>query len=239
MTGNRDRCVKVSRTREHAARLLEKTRMHDARVLAEELRCLLAAVLEALNAGGRDPATRVTVRAMDKDDLPDELVNGSVNVVFEFSKGSPAFGDLFLLTGEVHSRFPPHSGAPFQELSSLGFRQVDDYFAIADADGEPTIWLYPMLDGHPVHHHPGPFSGINIEFNLLAHPVSEIEVFLSVIDAMSRRLDAQAFWGDRREPLTKEALVPTVKNRLDEAMRHWERQGITPGSEAAITISLE
>ena len=177
---------------------------------------------------------------MDTSDLPGELVNGDVSVVFQFKDGGPSFGDLFLITGEAHPLFTSTSaGAAYKNLSSLGFRQADDYFAVCDEDGEPTVWIYPMIDGYPVHQHSGPFHAIQIDFNLLSQAKSEIGIFLSVIERISQTLDVNAFWGDAREPLAKEALVPTVKSRIGAALQHWSEQGIEPGSDDARDISLE
>lgn len=86
----------------------------------------------------------------------------SVQVDLIFQTRKPGFGDLFELTGDIHPNFPPSGEFNFSQLADLRFEQVDDYFAVCE-DGDPIIWLYPMVDGKVVHHHPGPFDGIRLE----------------------------------------------------------------------------
>ena len=79
-----------------------------------------------------------------------------------FNSEKPHFGDVFLLCGDLHPRFPPTGAFGFDELTDLGIEQVDDYFAIC-ADDEPVVWIYPLVNGQVVCHHPGPFDGIRLE----------------------------------------------------------------------------
>lgn len=79
-----------------------------------------------------------------------------------FVDAKPAFGDLFLVCGRTHPSYPPSGQYQFAELSDLGFDQVDDYFAIC-SDGDPQVWLYPLVNGHVVEHHAGPYDGLRLE----------------------------------------------------------------------------
>lgn len=83
-----------------------------------------------------------------------------VDLLFDSVK--PCFGDVFLLCGHSHPDFPRTGDYGFEQLADLGFEQVDDSFAIL-ADGEPVVWLYPLVKGRVVEHHPGPFDGLRIE----------------------------------------------------------------------------
>ena len=79
-----------------------------------------------------------------------------------FLTPKPSFGDVFLICGEQHPKFPPTGSFGFNELSDLGIEQVDDYFAIC-AEGEPVVWIFPLVKGQAVAHHQGPYDGIRIE----------------------------------------------------------------------------
>lgn len=79
-----------------------------------------------------------------------------------FPEAKPCFGDVFLLCGSAHPHFPLSGSFGFEELSHLGIEQVDDYFAIC-IDGDPAIWIYPLVAGKVVEHHPGPFDGLRFE----------------------------------------------------------------------------
>lgn len=76
----------------------------------------------------------------------------------------PVFGDIFMLCGYEHPEFPPAGNHAFDQLADLGIEQVDDYFAIC-ADGEPVVWIFPLVKGQVFEHHHGPFDGIRIELN--------------------------------------------------------------------------
>jgi hypothetical protein len=87
-----------------------------------------------------------------------------MQVDLKFGARKPSFGDVFQLCGETHPRFPPSGQFPFESLADLGIEQVDDYFAVTD-DGEPVIWIFPLVDGEVVDHHPGPFDGLRLELS--------------------------------------------------------------------------
>ena len=81
-----------------------------------------------------------------------------------FTEQRPMFGDLFQIVRDVNPNFPPsETDFGFEKLGyMLGVEQLDDYFAIC-VNGDPVIWLYPLVKGHDVDHHPGPFDGIRID----------------------------------------------------------------------------
>jgi hypothetical protein len=90
------------------------------------------------------------------------------HVDLKFDVEKPSFGDVYLLCGDQHPRFPSTGVFGFEELTDLGIEQVDDYFAIC-ADGDPVVWFFPLVKGNVVEHHPGPFDGIRIELSDKTH----------------------------------------------------------------------
>lgn len=78
-----------------------------------------------------------------------------------FSEVKPSFGDVFLLCGFARPEFPPSGDYGFAELADLGIEQVDDYFALC-VDGDPAVWIYPLVLGQVVEHHPGPYDGLRL-----------------------------------------------------------------------------
>lgn len=94
--------------------------------------------------------------------LPKRKEKPPNTVDFIFEKETPCFGDVFQLCGFAHPEFPPTGDFGFSELQDLGIEQTDDFFAMC-ADGDPVVWIFPLVKGEPVHHHPGPFDGIRIQ----------------------------------------------------------------------------
>lgn len=78
-----------------------------------------------------------------------------------FTEVKPCFGDVFLLCGFANPNFPPSGDYGFGDLADLGIEQVDDYFAIC-FDGDPAVWIFPLVRGQVVDHHPGPFDGLRL-----------------------------------------------------------------------------
>ena len=78
-----------------------------------------------------------------------------------FTEPKPTFGELFLCCGYEHPNFPASHESPFRKLGDMKIEQVDDYFAICRG-GDPVIWIFPLVKGKVVEHHPGPFDGVRI-----------------------------------------------------------------------------
>ncbi len=89
-----------------------------------------------------------------------------VDLMFESVK--PSFGDVFLLCGQEHPSFPPTGDYGFKDLADLGVEQVDDYFAIC-VEGDPVVWIFPLVGGRVVEHHSGPLDGVRIELGDRSH----------------------------------------------------------------------
>jgi|GEM_PF-4916842 len=111
----------------------------------------------------------------------------SVDLIFTESK--PQFGDLFLICGNKHPNFAPTAEFGFSQLAWLGIEQTGDYFAIC-RDGDPVVWISPLINGHVVEHDPGPYDGLRIELDSPA--------YVSV-------------WSDCVEQFCKELCVPFQK----------------------------
>lgn len=79
-----------------------------------------------------------------------------------FTTVKPCFGDIFLLCGFEHPDFPPSGDYGFRELAELGIEQVDDYFALC-VDGDPAVWIYPLVRGQAAPHHTGPYDGLRLQ----------------------------------------------------------------------------
>jgi hypothetical protein len=78
-----------------------------------------------------------------------------------FTTLKPTFGHVFLICGDEHPRFPPSNDYGFAELADLGIKQTDDYFALC-VDGDPAVWIFPLVRGQVVEHHPGPYDGLRL-----------------------------------------------------------------------------
>jgi hypothetical protein len=78
-----------------------------------------------------------------------------------FTALKPAFGDVFLICGDEHPHFPPANDYGFAELADLGIQQTDDYFALC-VDGDPAVWIFPLVRDQVVHHHPGLYDGLRL-----------------------------------------------------------------------------
>jgi hypothetical protein len=78
-----------------------------------------------------------------------------------FTALKPTFGDVFLMCGDEHPQFPPTNACGFAELADLGIEQTDDYFALC-VDGDPAVWIFPLVRGEVVDHHPGPYDGLRL-----------------------------------------------------------------------------
>jgi hypothetical protein len=117
-------------------------------------------------------------------DLPRSMTHQGVSVDIAFGDPRPAFGDLFQICGFKNPRFPPSGSFGFEALGELLFRQADDYFGVATKEGDIVIRLYPLVDGEPVHHHPGPFDGVRLEYNVLRSPTRVAEHYLRCVQQL-------------------------------------------------------
>jgi len=78
-----------------------------------------------------------------------------------FTAAKPSLGDVLLMCGSEHPGFRPTGNFGFAELVDLGIEQLDDYFALC-VNGDPAVWIMPLVRGQEVVHHPGPYDGLRL-----------------------------------------------------------------------------
>jgi hypothetical protein len=123
-----------------------------------------------------------------------ELYEG-VSVDYVFIGDKPLFGDLFEVCGYVNPNFPPTGKFKFSDLEGLQFSQVDDYFGVrslSDEGDDVVVWLYPIVEDEVVHHHPGPFDGMRIDYNVLRNPNHRNAHFIKICQALETKLNVSS-----------------------------------------------
>jgi len=158
----------------------------------------------------------------------DEPISNFVDVKLSFTAEQPMFGDLMEVCGYQNPRFPPTGRFAFAQLEPLQFSQVDDYFGIRSLSEDGTdvvVWLSPLVDDVVVDHHSGPFDGLSLSFDALRNPARRGAEFLNVVETFIRHLPVQSSLTSRQ-----------VADRVAEIVCFWRKQGIEPGSDAALEI---
>jgi hypothetical protein len=160
-----------------------------------------------------------------------------VTIDLIFSHKKPMFGDLFLICGYAHPSF--HSAGEFQfdKLSTLGFSQVDDYFGIRKDDCRVLVWLYPLVGHEEVYHHPGPFTGLRLKYNILRNSADHRSVFLKAVRLFAQHLDVQVFYQLRNVNLGNPPDVMTVENDIKHTIQFWKAKDIETGSKEALKVT--
>jgi hypothetical protein len=173
-------------------------------------------------------------------DLPEGLLYQGASIDISFAPTRPIFGDLFLICGNRHPKFPPSGKFAFDSLADLQFDQVDDYFGIRslnDEGDDVPIWLYPLVDGEPVYHHPGPFDGVRLDYNILRNPARRAEHYLKCVAAFAR-FGADTLYRSRDMDLGSPPDLSVVHADIDAVVRHWANQGIEVGSSDALELDF-
>lgn len=173
-------------------------------------------------------------------DIADDLLYQGVSIDISFGTTRPTFGDLFLICGETHPRFSPSGKFAFESLADLQFDQVDDYFGIRslrDEGDDVPIWLYPLVHGLPVDHHPGPFDGLRLSYNILRNPARRAEHYLECIAAFAR-FGTDVFYRNRDIDLGSPPNLSIVRADIDAVVQHWAGQGIETGSVQALEMDF-
>ena len=172
--------------------------------------------------------------------LPDDLRYEGASVDISFAPSGPMFGDLFLICGGEHPRFPPSGKFAFDSLADLQFEQVDDFFGIRsinDEGDDVPIWLYPLVDGEPVYHNPGPFSGVRLDYNILRNPVRRAEHYLKCVAAFAV-FGASTRYRNREVELGSTPNLSRIREDINAVVRHWAEQGIEVGSNEALELDF-
>ena len=173
-------------------------------------------------------------------DLPEELLYEGASIDISFAPWRPMFGDLFLICGDKHPKFPPSGEFEFDSLAHLQFEQVDDYFGIRSLNDEGTdvpIWLYPLVDGEPVYHHPGPFDGVRLNYSILRNPARRADHYLKCVAAFAG-FGAGVFDRNRALDLGSPPDLSGVRVDIDAVVQHWAAQGIEVGSSDALELDF-
>lgn len=171
-------------------------------------------------------------------DLDEYLLYQGVSIDISFAASRPAFGDLFLICGDKHPKFPPSGKFAFDSLAELQFEQVDDYFGIRslnDEGDDVPIWLYPLIKGEPVFHHPGPFDGVRLAYNILRNPARHAEHYLNCV-AEFAVFGVGIRYRNRETDLGSPPNLSVVRADIDAVVRHWAAEGIEVGSSQALEM---
>ncbi|WP_212002710.1 hypothetical protein [Chitinophaga sp. HK235] len=161
-------------------------------------------------------------------------MENDILIDFRFkAKDKPRFGELFLITGEEHPKFPARSQT-FKDLAPLGFEQLDDFFGILNDEEEGDdvlIWLFPMLNGEEVFHNSGPFDAIRLSYSALRNAPSRISLLQACFDAIKALPEVEVMFEEG-----KINSFDAVQKRNDEIVAHWRANNVEPGSEQSLLI---
>ena len=152
-----------------------------------------------------------------------------VFVDIAFPAPGPSWGDLAMICGYENPACPPSGDYNFHDFAHLGFTQVDDFFGIpaADSEGDDVIvWLYPMVHGQTVYHHPGPFDAIQLQYNVLRNRAENAAHFLECVAALSQVSSAPS-------PELSE-----IRAAIEQVTEHWRSRGVEPGSDEALMMEV-
>jgi hypothetical protein len=172
--------------------------------------------------------------------LPEDLLYEGISVDIVFGDPGPLFGDLFLISGNKHPKFAPSGAYAFDTLADLQFSQADDYFGVRsvnDKGDDVPIWLYPLVDGEAVYHHPGPFDGIRLDYNILRNPARRADHYLKCVQRFAA-FGANAFYRNREVELGKPPDLSQLRADIDAVVGHWASEGIVVGSGEALKVDF-
>lgn len=161
-------------------------------------------------------------------------MENDILIDFRFAaKEKPRFGELFLITGEEHPKFPARNKA-FAQLAPLGFEQLDDFFGILNSEesgDDVLIWLFPMINGEEVFHNGGPFDAIRLSYSALRNAPVTISLLQDCFNALQALPDVEVEF----EGSAISDFAP-VQKKADEIVAHWRENHIEPGSEQSLLI---
>ncbi|MBO9733226.1 MAG: hypothetical protein J7623_31585 [Chitinophaga sp.] len=163
-------------------------------------------------------------------------MENDILIDFRFAKEKPRFGELFLITGEEHPKFPPRNKL-FAQLAPLGFEQLDDFFGILnseDTGDDVLVWLFPMLNGEEVFHNSGPFDAIRLSYSALRNAPVNISVLQDCFNAIKGMPDVEITFDDK----AVSDFAP-IQQKADEIVAYWRDNNVEPGSEQSLLIEEE
>ncbi len=172
-------------------------------------------------------------------DVTDRMRFEGVAVDIAFGEPRPEFGDLcYLLCGESYPLFPPSAPTGFGSMADFEFGQIDDYFGVLAPDNagdEVFIWLYPLVGIEPVSHHPGPFDGVRLSYNVLRHPAHRAGRFLQIVDAFAD-LGVGVYYRCRGVELGSPPDLSPLRMDIEAIVQHWASEGVAVGSVVALEV---
>lgn len=153
---------------------------------------------------------------------------------FKFRQDKPGFGDLFLITGTEHPKFPAKT-RNFEQLAHLGFEQLDDFFGILNEDetgDDVVVWLFPMVRGEEALHQPGPYDAVRLSYDALRNvPGKSVDILHECYDLLRENFDVQVLLNDK--PVDS---FDPIQQKINDIVEKWRAEGIEPGSEAALLL---
>lgn len=168
--------------------------------------------------------------------LSEQILHEGVTVDLLFRGMGPGFGDLFVVCGTINPHFPPSGRFAFESLKDLAFSPVEDYFGVRTVDGDVAIWLYPVVNGQTVHHHPGPFDGIRLTYCPLRNPPRRKKHFLESVARMAAALPVDFVYDGAQ--LSQQEAQASIREDIDLIEAHWMAAGISPGSPEALDVDF-
>ena len=171
------------------------------------------------------------------ESILENAVYEGIEIDLNFISEKPGFGDLFLICGYAHPDRPPSGKFQFEKLADLNFEQIDDYFGKRDTKTDASaeiVWFYPLVGDEYVYHHPGPFTGLRLSYNILRNPIQHITIFREVVLQFAQYLDVECIYRLRKLSLGQPPQMSIVENDINQIVKYWEERGITPGSEVAL-----
>ena len=140
----------------------------------------------------------------------------------------------------VAGTLPGETKSMYQYPQAKKGDQVDDYFGVSSLGGEGddvVVWLFPLVDGEPVHHHPGPFDGVRIEYCILRNSARHAAHFLRCVHDLAQ-FGIGVRYRNRESELGTPPDLSTVRADIDAVVRHWAAEGITVGSDEAMEVDF-
>jgi hypothetical protein len=168
--------------------------------------------------------------------LPEDMLYQGASVDIAFADPRPSFGDLFRVCGTTHPRFSPTGEFGFDHLAELQFEQVDDYFGVrslTDEGDDVPVWLFPLVGGEVVDHHPGPFDGVRLSYNVLRNPERRADHFLLCVQEFAALGSGTEYRG---VSLGSPPDLTPVRADIAAVVKHWAAEGVAVGSHDALAI---
>jgi hypothetical protein len=164
-------------------------------------------------------------------------MENDILIDFRFgAKEKPRFGEVLLITGEEHPKFPPRNKI-FAPMAPLGFEQLDDFFGILNSEetgDDVLIWLFPMINGEEVFHNSGPFDAIRLSYSALRNAPANISLLQDCFNTMKGMPEVEvAFEGNAVTDFAP------IQKKADEIVAYWRENNIEPGSEQSLLVEEE